>query len=389
MVNLYIHPEKKDFSKYLKLAKRNNFYIEVDIDILKAKVDFLKSMSFGVHGSRKLNLNKIIRELNFLSKFNISYVIYHDTIFLKRVKSSLKLLNNYDFIILLENYVIKDPQQFNKLYFKLKREIKKLKKCIDTGHVNISQDKKLKNWIDKDVEVIHLNNNFGQDTHNSIYNGEINFLGINSILKKSKYISLEVDRSYKTYLKNIKYMIKSGLTPFENIKVPLNHPIIQEEFILRVRKLLKKIFKDNLCYSFIYGSFARRTLHKKSDIDLMIILKSKTSEINFFHSNYKKLCTSYNIQLDIKYPFEVFLESDIDRYINRITQVIYPEKITDIMELLFAFLDKNVFITGKREDYLKHRRKIANKLLGITKINNQIHSKSKLKKIVKEYVLNL
>jgi len=361
--------------------------MELDIGLIKANLISLKSKSFGVHGSNNLSFNKLIKELDFLSGLDVSYVVYHDDFF-KQIRDSLKLLKDYDFSILLENYAIKDHDEFNELYSNLKKDLKGLKKCIDTGHVNISQDKNLKNWIDKDVEVIHLNNNFGQDTHNSIYNGEINFPEANDILKKSKHISLEVDRGYGTYLKNIEYMIMSGLVPFDNVEIALNHSIIQEKFVREVRSLLKKNFENRLCYSFTYGSFARKKLNTESDIDLMIILKSKVDEINFFQDAYIKLCASYNVRLDPKYPFEVFLKNDIDKCIIPNNLDVYHKNIEDIQELLFAFLDNNIFITGEKRDYLKYRRKIAKKLLGPNKIDNEPGNKSELKKIVRKYVFS-
>ncbi len=386
MVNLYINPEQKFFSKYLYLAEKNSFSVELDIGLLKSNLTSLKSKSFGVHGSNNLNFNKLIKELDFLSGLDVSYVVYHDDFF-KQIRNSLKLLKDYNFIILLENYAIKNRNEFNELYLDLKRELKSLKKCIDTGHVNMSQDKNLKNWVDKDVEVIHLNNNFGQDTHNSIYNGEINFPEINNILKKGKYISLEVDKSYGTYLKNIEYMIEFGLVPFDNIKVPLNHPIIQEKFIRETRSLLKRIFKNNLCYSFIYGSFAKKNMNMESDIDLMIILRSKTAKINYFHDDYLKLCANYKVQLDSKYPFEIFFKSDVDECMALDNREVSHKNLGDVQELLFAFLDNNIFITGERKNYLKYRRKITKELLGTNKIDDEAHNKSELKEIVRKYVL--
>lgn len=387
MVNLFINPEQKFFSKYLNLVKKNNFCMELDIDLLKSNIVSLKSKSFGVHGSNKLSFDKLINELDSLSGLDVSYVVYHDD-FLRQIRNSLKLLKEYNFDILLENYAIKDYNEFNELYLDLKKEIKCLKKCIDTGHMNMSQNKDLKKWVDKDVGIIHLNNNFGKDTHNSIYNGEINFLEINNVLKKGKFISLEVDKGYGTYLKNIEYMIMSGLFPFDNIKVALNHPIIQEKFIRESKSLLKRMFGDRLYYSFIYGSFAQKKLNTESDVDLMIILKSKATEINSFHDNYIKLCVGYNIRLDHKYPFEVFLENDINKCTAPDNQDIYHKNIEDIQELLFAFLDNNIFITGERKNYFKHRMGIAKKLLGENKIDNGHRNKSELKEIVRKYVLS-
>ncbi|TSC94001.1 MAG: hypothetical protein CEN87_670 [Parcubacteria group bacterium Licking1014_1] len=361
--------------------------MELDIGLLKSNLVSLKSKLIGVHGSNKLSFNRLIKELDFLSGLDISYVVYHDDFF-RQIRNSLKLLKDYDFTILLENYTIKDHNEFNELYLDLKKELRGLKKCVDTGHVNMSHDKNLENWIDKDVEVIHLNNNFGQDTHNSIYNGEIDFREVNNILKKGRCISLEVNKSYGTYLKNIEYMIKFGLVPFDNVDVALNHPIMQEKFIREVRSLLKKVFKDNLFCSFIYGSFVRKKMNMESDIDLMIILKSKTAKISFFHNDYVKLCADYNVRLDQKYPFEVFLKNDVNEYLSPDNIEIDYKNIDDVQELFFAFLDNNIFVKGKKRNYLKYRKEITQKLLGANKIGNEAYNKSELKEIVKKYVLS-
>ena len=81
MVNFYINPEQNFFAKYLYLAEKNNFCMELDVGLLKSNLISLKSKSFGVHGSNKLSFNGLIKELDFLSRLDISYVVYQDDFF--------------------------------------------------------------------------------------------------------------------------------------------------------------------------------------------------------------------------------------------------------------------------------------------------------------------
>ena len=56
-----------------------------------------------------------------------------------------------------------------------------------------------------------------------------------------------------------------------------------ESLLPKVRKLLEKIYGDRLVDIFLYGSFARNSAVKESDIDIAIVLKgeiNKTKEID-------------------------------------------------------------------------------------------------------------
>lgn len=386
MVKLCIQPEEKDLNKYLRLADRNNFQVEIGIGLLKSNIKLFESRVFGVHGSNNLSSSELGRELEMLDGFNILYVVYHDSV-IKKLSDSFEHFNKHKITILMENYNYQGTKEFNELYSRSKLKIKNLKKCIDTGHVNLSSDKDLNKWVDKEVELFYINNNYGKDTHNSLYDGEINFLSIKRLLK-NRYISLEVNRGFKAYLKNIQYMIKNRIAPFERTAIILNHPIVQEEFTGRVCALLRKNFKNSLCYAFFYGSFVKSELNPKSDVDMVIILKSKKLKTDIFYNSYKNLCSDYNIRLDSEYPFEIFLENDYLTYTRLNNRLASKKDIADRGEFLFSFLDRYIFITGKMKEFQTHRKVVEKVVLGPKMKDKSYLSKSDLKSIVRNYVNN-
>lgn len=383
MVKLCIQPEEKELNKYLQLADQNNFQVEVDVDLLKSNPKLFKHRFVGVHGSNDLSSSELVKELEMLSGFNTLYVVYHDSV-VERLLDSFYLSNYHEHTILMENCHCQSAKEFNDLYIKSKQKLNHFEKCIDTGHVNLSNDKDLGKWADSKVGLFHLNNNYGKDTHNSLYDGEINFLNINQFLK-SEYVSLEVNRGFKTYLKNIQYMIKHGIAPFNNTVMALNHPIIQEEFIVKVRRLLRENFKDSLCYAFFYGSLVKKELNAKSDVDMVLILKSNEIKTDIFNKTYELLCSDYGILLDPEYPFEVFSENDYLKYINSSTQSFSKKDMADREELLYSFLDQNVFVVGKIEQFQEHRKVVENAVLGAARTDKGLSTKSDLKSIVRNY----
>src|SRR3989344_276800 len=384
MVKLCIQPEEKELNKYLQLADHNNFQVEIDVDMLKSNPKLFEHRFVGVHGSNYLSSSELVEELEMLSRFNILYVVYHDSV-VEKLLDSFYLSNHHKLVILMENCSCQSARDFDELYSKSKQKINHFNKCIDTGHVNLSNDKDLDKWADNEVSLFHLNNNYGKDTHNSLYDGEINFLNMNQLLK-SKYVSLEVTLGFRTYLKNIQYMIRHGVVPFDNIAMPLNHPIIQEEFIARVRRLLRNHFKGSLCFAFFYGSFVRKELNTRSDVDMVVILKSKELKTDTFYGSYKIVCSEYNIHLDPEYPFEIFSENDYLSYVDLNTRTVSKEDIADREELLFSFLDHHLCFVGSMKQFQCHRRVVEKAVLGTARTGKDCYTKSDLKSIVRAYV---
>ena len=164
---IVIHPEKKGFKKYINLCRKNNFLLEINIDEVASLNDF--PGKFGIHGSNKLTYDQLINELKIVSVYNPEYVIYHgDTLKKIFINNSKVLTCVPPFKILTEN-TFSNAKKFHEDFLSLKKSIPDLLKCVDTGHANL-YDKNILSWLDDQVLVVHLNNNFGDtDTHNSLF----------------------------------------------------------------------------------------------------------------------------------------------------------------------------------------------------------------------------
>ena len=96
MVKLCIQPEEKELNKYLQLADHNNFQVEIDVDMLKSNPKLFEHRFVGVHGSNYLSSSELVEELEMLSRFNILYVVYHDSVVEKLLDSTTSQLQNRD-----------------------------------------------------------------------------------------------------------------------------------------------------------------------------------------------------------------------------------------------------------------------------------------------------
>ncbi len=100
----------------------------------------------------------------------------------------LNKYNNEDIIITLENTYEKKPDAILDIIKNVNSN--RLKFCIDVGHVNMTSDLSIYDWIDKvdkHLYHMHLHNNFGKnDDHDSFLNGSLDFKEIINYLKSKK-----------------------------------------------------------------------------------------------------------------------------------------------------------------------------------------------------------
>ena len=76
-------------------------------------------------------------------------------------------------------------------------------------------------------------------------------------------------------------------------KIPKNINEVINEFTIKVKKLLGNRVKKII----LYGSYARGDFNKNSDIDIMILVKSDSSEIK----DIERKILDYSYELDLKY----------------------------------------------------------------------------------------
>jgi len=367
---LVIHPEVKDFIKYNKLSKENSFPMEMTFNDLE-KISYKNIITWlAIHGSNNLTFESFLNELEKAEFYNVLYIVFHETTLLNIFNEyNLDVIKWYNINILVENTSL-DIEKFNESYNFLKTKIIWLKKCIDLWHANL-HNSNINDWFDKNVLTAHIHNNYWKkDSHYSLWRGTIDYSKLKNKLKSIKYISLETDVSFETYKKNIFFI--------QNIiyDLLLNSEIQQKIFIKELKKILNQEFYREIEYCFIYGSFVSKTLTKKSDVDILIVLK-KIVDLNWFREKYFKLIRKFNIKLDEIYPFEVFESSLLN-----MKNISYYDK----SEIIYSHLCKNKLILWDIKKFNSNIKKIE-KYLNINNVDKKLE-KNKLKNKIKRKFLS-
>jgi len=121
-------------------------------------------------------------------------------------------------------------------------------------------------------------------------------------------------------------------------KIPLKHQKI-------IKEIIKEKKKDPKVISILlYGSFAKGTFHKKSDIDIEIIYKSK---------NYK---TSHEIIEGIKIDYEFWPKEKLLNKLKKYPFLCYPYLSEKILYDPKNFAKK---LKNKIKTYFKRNQKIG------------------------------
>lgn len=353
-MSLIIHPENDNFEKYIKLSKLNNIFIEVEYCLLKKYKNKFDSVKvFTVHGSNNFkNYIQILDEIKFVAKYKIKYIIYHDKLLnnlpLNIIEKLNKLLMNYKIKLLVENSRFSTLKFYTKIFKKLNNEIHNLGKCIDFGHILLNSEN-INRWTFGNYEIAHIHNNFGiKDDHNSLYHGCLDYGTVNKYLEKSLHTSLEVNVGYKTYLKNIEFLIQKRIKPFNDSKNFLNLDLFRRIIQRRLMISFKSLPKNIVCYAFVYGSFARGECHNRSDIDIFLCTNKRFNN-NLFVEKHKKFCADNAFTIDEKYPIEIFTIEEVLDFIKR-----GKHKLTeDEMEIINSHVSKSIFICGDKKMYKK------------------------------------
>ena len=357
---LVIHPEFSEFEKYVKISEENNFWVELDISFLHENINFVKDIKnlLTIHLKNDYseeNIYLLIEDIKFILWFNPRFIILHDDVLWNINPSGLMMINKYlknsGVTLLIENYKY-TSKNYNNLYDNLLLLLPWIKKCIDRGHCILMKED-IDNWLDSNVIYFHFNNNFWvRDTHNSIYNWK----GVISkeIMKKMrgiKYISLEINVNYRTYYNNIIYMLQNKIPPFNWFI--LNLPIYQKFIISEVKKFISFYLSKEVIYAFIYWSFAKRTCHEWSDLDLFLCTK-RDFDKKIFIKDYMKLCKNLWFTIDDLYPIELFSEIYINGVLNNEKIQLSEE---DMNEIKSAHLMKSLFLYWNKKKYFKNIRR--------------------------------
>lgn len=344
---LVIHPEVKDFVKYNKLSKENLFPMEMTFNDLE-KIDYKDITNWlAIHGSNKLTFESFLNELDKAEFYNVLYIVFHETTLLNIFnENTIDVIKWYNINILVENTSL-DIEKFNESYNFLKTKIIWLKKCIDLWHANL-HNSNINDWFDQNVLTAHIHNNYWKkDSHYSLWRGTIDYSKLKNKLKSIKYISLETDVWYYSYVKNIIYIIKKQLISFSSNSYFLNTDIYQKEIISKLRQLFKWMKNIKISYAFLYWSFVKKKCKKNSDLDLFLCLEwdFNLKNKNNIIKKYNKFCLDFWFTIDKEYPIEIFYISDIVRFSGSWLSSDDKEEIikSHSMKNRFIIWDKNKF----------------------------------------------
>lgn len=323
MQELLIQPEESELELYLELAKDNGFYLEIDEDILENRHVINNSeIVKGIHAANLFTFREIVDHINrILITFKPVYIIFHDDNFFALNKPNLmsimKLLSENDILLLIENKSIIDADEFNTYLNSLRTLDANVYKCLDIGHINLSGGN-FQEWFtnsihDADIKVVHMNNNFGdEDTHNSLTEGSISTEQMTISTQSIPFISLELNINYDDYFKNIVFMLLNQIPPFVVKDDFMNRPFFKQYVVSRLSREIHAYFKDNVSYAFIYGSFAKGTASRNSDVDCFICLKSESRKLKSFVNDHTRLSKELGFVVDDQYPVEIFTNDEID-----------------------------------------------------------------------------
>lgn len=143
----------------------------------------------------------------------------------------------------------------------------------------------------------------------------------------------------------------------------------RDKFIRIFKKTVRKIFRDNIEFTFLCGGFSRNQLAKSSDIDMFICLKNKSGrrQLQKFHDWYFKIHRKYRLKPDTKYPGEIISIKKLDACL-RLTQKSKPKKIITKQPIYDGIVWAGMLsgsykvFAGNKDKFLK-RRKLAKQIV--------------------------
>ncbi len=371
--SIVIHPESGHFQKYEQLARENDFMLEVEFRDL-IQIQCLGELGLCVHGSNNLTYEQFLEQIQIASFYNPKYIVFHDCTLLWIFSKDLPALEaDLNVQILVENTSL-SLAEYSKAFEYLNTKIPGIWKCIDTWHANLQKDK-ISDWFDERVIATHIHNNFGKvDSHSSLWEWTLDFCELAGILWVVPYLSLETDVSYTPYVKNILALNKLVNYPNFN-RHYLNLPLSQESFLKKLNQIICEEFQNNLCYAFVYWSFARNELKIHSDVDLVIVLDTKIAT-EHFSKRYYQLCKEWDIVTDLAYPFELFT----------IDQITIDSRLSseDYAEMIYVFLGECIYVAWQKQRYREHMQLYRRELLNCSARH---FDKQELKLITRAHVV--
>lgn len=190
---------------------------------------------------------------------------------------------------------------------------------------------------------------FGGYGKNTSY---IQYKGIR--INKPILINREIDNFYDNQ--------KFTSNEMRNIEKYSNQNKLKKVLYLEYKDMIKKIFSDNLYFSFIFGSYAKFRQKISSDLDMFIcMLKEETQIVNQFREWYFKFHYMYGLTPDFYYPGEILTKDKLEYIIKTNKNAIFNLKnSSELFDAIFytqIFTDKKVMQCGNTSELINYEKR--------------------------------
>jgi predicted nucleotidyltransferase len=130
------------------------------------------------------------------------------------------------------------------------------------------------------------------------------------------------------------------------------------------RDYTQRLFKDNLIFAFIGGSFAKNKMKKDSDIDMFVCLEERdTKKEIIFRKWYLKIHKQHGLKPDKKFFAEVIALKELDvalKYIKNFSPIflIREKRLYDAFAWAGIIVADKVAFVGQKKVFTSRKKKL-------------------------------
>lgn len=198
-----------------------------------------------------------------------------------------------------------------------------------------------------------------------IDNGYCEFGGYGKNVSYIQYRGIRVNKPILINREIEDFYNNSVLTSanMELMKLQSNKNRLKKILYLEYEKMIKRIFFDNLYFSFIFGSYAKSKQKTSSDLDIFICTLENNTEItNQFREWYFKFHYMYGLTPDFSYPGEIITKEKLEHIIATNKDIIFGlNNSSDIFDSIFytqIFSDRKAMTYGNINDLLNYEKRM-------------------------------
>ena len=198
-----------------------------------------------------------------------------------------------------------------------------------------------------------------------IDNGYCEFGGYGKNVSYIQYRGIRVNKPILINREIEDFYNNSVLTSanMELMKLQSNKNRLKKILYLEYEKMIKRIFFDNLYFSFVFGSYAKSKQKTSSDLDIFICtLENNKEKINQFREWYFKFHYMYGLTPDFCYPGEIITKEKLEHIITTNNDITFNLiNSSDIFDSIFytqIFSDKKSITCGNINDLLNYEKRM-------------------------------